>query len=287
MDELLSLDEAGKYGAEVQEKLWRLLRRQAKSYTLGDSGSLPQEVAEELFKSVLYTLKSFLADRGEDLRALAVQDENAVFDQAVKRLEEEIQATKALYRMVARNVPRLEHRALEDTLKNIGVGLERYDYRNMAHEVPCEIDYQICQPVPDKRLGVSLLGVSWVREYLRRLAIEGAFLSRLDGDECKRFLKGRFPDYRELLINMFEQVMPRALGRVMTGEDLDAPRLTGCTLSRLPRDRTRQGLRIDACALCEKLDLPLEFYLYVGDCADALWPRYAVAVKEGTLGNIF
>lgn len=282
MDELLSLDESGKYGVEVQQKLWRLLARQAKSYTLGDSGSLPREVAEELFKSVLYTLQGYLDERGEDLRALAVQDENAVFDQAVQRLEGEIQATKRLYRTVAHGAPRLEHRALEDTLNNIGIGLERYDYRHFAHEIPCEIDYQLCLPVSD-----SLLGVSWVKEYLRRLGIEGAFLSRFDGGACRRFLTQRFPEYRELLINLFEQIMPRALGRMLTGEGTDAPRLTGCALSLLPADAARDTLRQKARALCHGLGLPSAFDAYVEDCADALWPRYAAAAEEGTLGNIF
>lgn len=282
MNELLSLNaETEQYGTKVQDKLWRLLTRQVKSYTLGDSGSLPEEVAAELFTSVLYTLKRFFSARGEDLRALALQDEDEVFDAARQSLEADLQAVKGLYRTVAAGIPRLGSRALEDTLQNIGVGLERYDYRLFAHEVPCEIDYQLCRPVPD-----DFQGIDWVREYLGRLGMEGAALSRFDGGECRRFLEGRFPGYRELLINLFEEVAARALGRVLTEEGLALPHLERCALSLLPGDLTREGFRQGADRLFSLLRLPGEFAAYWAECLDSLWPRYAAARDNGTLGNV-
>lgn len=282
MAEMDALARLGEAGEAVQQKLWRLLSRQARDYTLGDSSSLPAEVAEELFRSILYTLRRDLTARGETLLLLEVQDEGELYARAVKRLERDIAQTKALYEAVNSYTPVLEHIALRDTLRNLGIGLARYDYHHFAHVPPGEIDYQLCLPVPDE-----LLGIDYVREYLHRLMRESMALSRFDRGECIRFMQRRFPDYRELLINLFEPVMTCGLGRVLTGEPLLAPHIAFCDIARLPPRLTQKELQPAALALCDGLKLPEECKGYMIDCALALLPRYGVAAANGALSNLF
>lgn len=279
MNELF--DAGAEYGDTVRRKLWALLKRQARDYTMGDSGSLPAEVAEELFRSILYTLRLYLNATGETLQALALLDENELFDKAVAHLEGEIERCKALYAAVLRATPEIPHRALADTLQNIGIGLKRYPYRHFAHVPPGEIDYQLCLPVPE-----DWQGVTYIQEYLRRLMAESLFLRRFDARECARLLAGRFPDYTELLINLYEPVMARVLGRALTQESIEPLNLRRAELSRMPQRFTQGKLQAAARVLCDGMRLTEECRAYVTESALTLLPRLCVASENGTLENI-
>ena len=43
-------------------KLWELLGKVTERYTMGDSGSVPEEVVEELLRSICFLLKRELGD---------------------------------------------------------------------------------------------------------------------------------------------------------------------------------------------------------------------------------
>lgn len=266
----------------ARQKLWALFCRQAKDYTLSDSDSLPAEVAQELFASILYTLRLFLNSRGEGLQTLALRDENAVFNEAVAYLEQEIEAAKALYAAVLRLTPMLGHQALRDTLGNIGIGLKRYDYRHFAHEPPCEIDYQLCLPVPD-----DVRGIGYVQAYLRRLMAESLLIRQFDEAACVSLLESRYPDYRGLLVNLYEPIMCRALGRVLAGQSLNPPALEAADLALLPSAPTETALREAGESLCQRLGLPPDCRPYLVNTAAELLPRYRAAQASGNLGNIF
>lgn len=110
--------------------------------------------------------------------------------------------------------PQIENRSLTDTLAGIGAFWRRYDRRFFAHEVPGDIDYQLCLPAPERLLGVDYL-ISW----LSRLLAESRFLNCFDRRAVVRVLEGSCPDYRGLHINLFEPVAVNALGRTLLGLD--------------------------------------------------------------------
>lgn len=267
---------------ELQQKLWALLANQAKRYTMGDSSSLPVEIMEELFRSILYTLRLYLEERGAGIGALAGADESQVFARAQERLAREIERGKRLYQAVLQSSETYGHRALEDTLQNIGIGLERYDWRFLAHVPPGEIDYQLFLPVPEETLGIS-----YTEEYLWRLAAENAVLSRFDREECVRLFRSRFPDYDQLLVNLYEPVFCRALGRVLGNRPLCPPKLPACEADSLPLASDRERLLLAGRELCVRLNAPPSCRDYVEKCAAELWPRYRVASANHTLSNLF
>jgi hypothetical protein len=78
--------------------------------------------------------------------------------------------------------------------------------------VPCDIDYQLCRPVPE-----DLLGVEYVNEYLRRVVLENDFLRRFPKEPVIKLLENYCPDYRGLLINLYEPVATNALGSRSSG----------------------------------------------------------------------
>ena len=114
--------------AQLEAQLLSLLAWQARLFTAGDSTSLPEETARSLLESVEYGKRLWLA--------------------ACERL------------------PPVENRSMQDTLRGIGTFFRRYDVRFFAHEIPCDIDYQLAIPVEPEQKGVD-----YVNRYLERLTL--------------------------------------------------------------------------------------------------------------------
>lgn len=125
----------------------------------------------------------------------------AQFDRGVERIRHKAEQTRALWSQVRAAIPRPTSRSMLDTLKSIGRSFDLYDPVLSAHVVPCDIDYQLALPVPD-----SLLGIDYVHEYLRRLSIENSLLVRIESETLTSLLDSWMPDWRDLVINLYEPV---------------------------------------------------------------------------------
>ncbi|MDD3410986.1 MAG: DUF6179 domain-containing protein [Eubacteriales bacterium] len=264
--------------AAAQRGLWRLLEKQAAAYTQGDSASLPVETAQALMESIIYMLRVYLRTEALPDRALADPGAEALFAPAQKRLEQLRAQALRLYEEARMGALGLDNQSYRDTLKGIGTFFRLYDWRTMAHETPGDIDYQLCLPVPEAETGVCFL-----LEYLRRLLIENDFLARFDPALERRLLNRSCPDYRGLLVNLYEPIACNALGLALLG----AP----CrTLNVSPQDRARMST-IDAAALqraaagaSDQLGLSDPAARYLAETARALAPR--VREAEG-LSHLF
>lgn len=272
-----------------QAKLWRLLAQQTARYTIGDSTSVPAETAQELLDSLCFTLRVDEADTGR-IRLLVQEDLDQAYQQGVRLLEVKVQQARALWQAVCENLPEIPNTALRDTLRSIGTFWQRYDFRYFAHRIPCDIDYPLCCPVPEE-----LQGVDYVGEYLRRLWLESCFLHRFAPPRVVRLLNRYCPDYRGLLINLFEPVAVNALGLMLLDADprgLDITEQDRARLSALLEPLPRSGaekLLLDASArLCTvwPLDGNGERQ-YLARLAGSLYPRIAVALDAGTLDGVF
>ena len=58
----------------------------------------------------------------------------------------------------------------------------------------------------------TLRGVDYVNDWLRRLCLEQNFLDRFDPALVRAVLDRSCPDYRGLLINLYEPIAVNALG---------------------------------------------------------------------------
>lgn len=282
------LDERGE--AALQAGLYRLLEKRVRYMTMGDSTSVRAETAEELLKSIIYALELYARESGLPRSALLARDICDVYDDAIDVLEREKARAKALYERALAYVPPVGNRSYNDTLKGLGLFFRRYDPRVMAHDIPCDIDYQLCIPVDER-----LQGVSYVLEYLQRLLYEQAFLARLDGERVKRLLYKYCPDPAEQLINLCEPAIVNAIGASMAGlsvSRLEVPASAGARLAKTiaNTDAATVGAKAeraseavcDALALCEACCRD-----YVEYVARALCPRLTAAAQNGDLSRVF
>lgn len=209
----------------MREKLWSLLSWQVTRYTMGESSSVRFELAQELLHSICYSLGISEDHPDERWKHFLHRDCIAEYQKAIKNLEAKTKFGRRLWQTVCTNLPPIENISLLDTLKNLSIFWEKYDCIFFAHEIPCDIDYQLAIPVPDE-----LQGIDFIIAYLKNLLCENQFLSEYPAEIIIPILKQYCPDYQELLVNLFEPAVNQALGcsillksdnhLVITAEDL-------------------------------------------------------------------
>lgn len=79
----------------------------------------------------------------------------------------------------------------------------RYDVYFAAHEVPCDIDYQLSSPVDP-----SLAGLDYIEAYLAQLLVETRWIAQFDVDSCISVLERICPDYRGLHVSLYDLLVP-------------------------------------------------------------------------------
>jgi len=268
----------------AQEALWRLLRWQARLYA-PESSSLPAETAAALAESIRLTLG---VDR--DPRILLCADLEQRLRMGQRRLSQKVELSKQLWRTACLTMPEIENRSLTDTLRSIGGFWNRYDVHFFAQEVPCDMDYQLSQPVSE-----ALQGVDYINEWLRRLCLEQEFLRRFDQPSARAVVARSCPDYRRLLINLFEPVAVNALGLALLGED---PRILSVSPSLrrklelqfapLTEAESNAALSAGAESLCAWLGIQnQQATRYLNGLALGLRPRLRAALDAGTLEYVF
>ena len=190
---------------ELQAKLVALLARQVRNYTQGESDSVPVETAQALLDSICFTLGLDLEDPGERGKELLARDLAKELTSRRERLRGEMVRGNILWVSLCRALPPVKNRAMQDTLRSIGGFWRRYDLWYRAQEIPCDIDYQLALPVPER-----MQGVRYVKEYLHRLSIENHFLRRYTWADLVAVLERYHPWYQEEVCNLF---LPVEIGR--------------------------------------------------------------------------
>lgn len=276
--------------AALQEKLWKLLSRRALLHTMGESTSLPEETAEELLRGVLYLIAAYQKEKGISLRALADMDLEQVCDDALPVIRRQVLRCKRLYKTARLKMPPVDNRSLSDTVTGIGQFFRQYDCRMFAHQIPCDIDYQLCCPLPD-----GLLGADYLSQYLQRLLTESRFLRLFEKERLHRLLSAALPDYRGLHINLFEPVLAAALALTLSGGDCFCLTLTNAQqemlyrrLNLAGRAQTECMIENAAATLCDTLTIRSpQAQAYIQLCAEALCPRIEAALPSGSLDGVF
>lgn len=272
-----------------QDRFMRLLERRTAIYTMGDSSSVPNHVAVDLVRSICFVL-GIDSDEPTLPQELLSVDLEIEFGRRLVEIEHKVELTGKLWQEACVSTPMIPNIALQDTLSSIGDFPKRYDYRSMAHEIPCSIDYPLCHPVSE-----SLAGVDYVNEYLRRLIVEGDFLRRFELQSCVRVLASSCLDYDGLLINLYEPVAANAIGLGLVGEgphrlevsDADRAEIVR-RLSALGHAARGRVLREAAIGVCDSLGICAEpareyFAHYVED----LLPRIEIGLARQELRGVF
>ena len=274
----------------IQTKLWQLLARRTELYTMGDSSSVRIETAQELLQSISFCLELFLRQSRNTKKFLVSADLEEVFGQGQTVCEEKIELGKLLYNKACLTAPGIENISYRDTLTEIGGFFKHYDYRFFAHRIPCDIDYQLCNPVKE-----SMLGIEYINDYLGRIIVENDFVRRFEKNRVESLLECCCPDYRGLLINLYAPVAANAVGLALLHENVGALEVTASGDTRLVKlfdglsaTPAKKALSEAALRVCAELNIKdASTVRYLRKTAEELFPRIEAALPHGTLGGIF
>lgn len=187
------------------ENLTRLMEHVVNLYCAGGASSVSLFEIRELVMSVSYVLGIADAAPEEAAAVLDVEDPVSLWHDGLAELHDRTEEILALWREAVETMPPINNVALRDTLASLGKLRSRYDALFAAHEVPCDIDYQLSKPVD-----ADLLGLDYLAAWLEQLLIEARWIARFDTESCICVLERICPDYRGLHVNLYDLLLPYA-----------------------------------------------------------------------------
>lgn len=178
-----------------------LHRKLIRLYANG-SGSVTHAEAAQLLESLSFVLELGADEPDADAAAIAELGESNP-DELFRRKQIKIatRVDKALetWRLVCKTMPPLRNVSLRDTLASIGDIKSHYDTYFAAHEVPCDIQYQLSVPADE-----SLRGIDYVQAWLNQLLRETQYIAQFTPESCAKVLEQSCPDYKGLHVNLFD-----------------------------------------------------------------------------------
>lgn len=274
----------------IQDRFWILLGKLTERFTMGDSSSVPIETAQELLKSICFTIGMYLKASNDSILLLNSEEMETLLESGRVKIETEIETGKALLLKAKTNALPIENISYNDTLKGIGVFFKKYDYRFFAHQIPCDIDYQLCHAVSEE-----LQGIEYINEYLLRLFIENEFCKRVDLKKIKSLLRSYCTDYKGLLINLYEPIVTNAVGLALLNKDITLLNITDSDISRLlclfhkwSKDEAVEALRQASEKICHDLQITdVREKEYLKATAINLYARIEAVLPTNQLNHIF
>ena len=200
MNDLLSIAEAAADEQAIRG-FTKLMNHICALYTCGESSSVSEFEGLELAESALYVLGLTDETMQQTLGLLASDDIVSIWTQKRSELESRIPVVMVLWQRVIAIMPPIRNIALRDTLASIGRVPQTYDTFFAAHEVPASIDYPLSKPLSEQ-----LKGLDYVEAWLVQLLEEARFLAHFDVGEMTAYLEAWCPDYRGLLINLYDPI---------------------------------------------------------------------------------
>ena len=274
----------------IEVKIWNFLGNYINRYTMGDSTSIPIEIAEELLNSICFSLDLELRSINNANEILIEKDIEHLLKASWRKIESLIDYGKKLLEEVKNSSPNIENISYNDTVDEIEASFNKYDYRFFAHKINCSIDYQLASPISEK-----LQGIEYINEYLKVLLIENQFCVSFNKDNIIYILKSYCQDYKGLLINIFEPVLTNAIGLEILGDNvlmLGISELQRKELLNLFRNLSKaeglEKLRNSARTLCDIIGInDNEKIQYIQNAAANLYPRIEMALSTGNIDNVF
>ena len=274
----------------MQIKLWTLLGRVTERYTMGDSSSVPVEIAEELLKSITFLLNKEMKNPKSKINLFECESLEGAWKNSWITIEKDITTGKNLLEEVMKTSTGIENISYEDTVAEIEKGIKVYDYRFFAHEIPCSIDYQLSNAVSE-----DLQGIDFINEYLTRLLFENKFCNNFEKEKIIEVLKSYCRDYKGLLINIFEPVLTNVIGLELIGADIFKLEMKSYereillyTFKKMTIEEIEEEFIKAANSVCNKLKIVNDYEInYVKMTALSLLSRIEEGIKNNNLENIF
>lgn len=277
----------------VQRQALTLLAARTNRYTGGESSSVKVETAQGILQSIFYTvglaLKSY-PDPQDGVEALLNEGMTPLYSRGRESIEHMLVDTRKLLEEVQKGAITSDNYAYCETIQNgIGSFFSDYDPDFGAQETAASIDYPLCCDMAD------IAGIEYIEKYLNGLLLENKFCRYFDPSEIEGVLKGYDPGYRDLLVNIFERVLARALGCSMLNRDAGSLSLEMQDIALLQKKlescppKKGEGLLIQAAKeLMEQLSITdSSLRDYILSALPSIWVRIKNAMTNNTLAAVF
>ena len=225
----------------IQMECLELLAEKTRKFTSGAS-SVRVEDAESIMKSNLYTISLFLKSvpgNHDAIEAIKTTPVSELYAMGQKRLKIVCASTMYLYRCVLRNMVGVDYyyyfSTLTKTMEQFFASYTDYYMLYNAHELPGDatwptqqlnekeqevlptiFSYPLCNPGQTVE---KLAGIEYVRGYLQVIYYENEFCKRFTDEAILDVLLSYNTDYNEIVFNIFEKVIIKAMGCAIVGAD--------------------------------------------------------------------
>ncbi|MEL7648943.1 MAG: DUF6179 domain-containing protein [Sedimentibacter sp.] len=213
---------------KVRFSLLDLLALKCRKYNGIDSSSLRMEVAEDIMKSIVFTLGIWLKNIREPDDALLSLAETGIhkgFDIGFKKLENMVKSTRMFYSIVLNNNISTENYMYNVTINGGIQGFFKlYNSEYTAHKIHITADYPVCF-YPD-----GYQGIEFIRLYLQNIHYENQFIWMFDETAIRQcfalYAINNNESVRDIYMNLYEAVLSASLACAAAGDDISGLKLT-------------------------------------------------------------
>ncbi|OPX84120.1 MAG: hypothetical protein A4E53_03895 [Pelotomaculum sp. PtaB.Bin104] len=277
----------------LQMQCIKLLADKTELYNKGESSSVRIEVAQTLMLSNFYTIGLYLKslpDTSSALDNLRKEPISKLYRQGRRIINTKLNVARHLYQLVCQTKIKSPNYTYNATIEEgIKIFFKQYNADYEAHETPASIDYQLMNPV------TGLAGVEYMIRYLQNLYEENLFCSKFDAAIIHEVMCGYDEAYKNLLVNIFEQVLQNALGCTLLGKDLLSLNLVLSDIQKLKmtlKAETKESifsiLQRAADNIIESLSISnISLMKYIYASLPEFASRIHFAINNDTLQTIF
>ncbi len=254
------------------------------------SSSLPVQTAQELYMSVCFLVNMYMKKSDITYSSLLNMNAKSLLENAWVEIESQLGICRQMFVQIKSASPQIENISYKDTIKEIDKFFKFYNHKFFAHQIPCSIDYQLAHAVDNK-----LQGIEYICEYLNRLKIENTFLNNFNNSSIQALLRSVSPEYKYLLINIFEPAAINAIALALLNADVFKLNVTYTERDLLLfyfKKWTKQETETNLIKSAQKLFILLNiedvsFKKYLEKTASNIYPRIQAALSTNSLENIF
>ncbi len=270
-----------------------LLAKQTERYTEGKSSSVRVETAQSILQSLLYTVGLYLKnlpDASQALTALKETPLEALFEQGKAIIAKDVRSAKRLLGTVKASCTTKDNIAYNNTVqRGIDIFFALYDSAFAAHETPGSIDYPLSN---DK---MDLTGIEYMNHYIKTLYLENQFCRKFKPYDINCVLRGYDSNCKDLLINIFEQVLTNALGCELRHKNITKLKMEQADrtvlqqeLENFPLEKLCTVLQEASVRLYKKLDISGDMLReHITQAIRSFAPKLKSALENHQLDSVF
>lgn len=206
----------------IRNELIAVLADKCRKYTSNEISSVRTELADELMKSITFTIGIYLKSFEDNEKAI-----NELINIGVKkclecgenRLKRMVKSSRMFYEQLKNSAVNIDNEIYNSTLfGGLGGFFKLYDTEFFAHEINITADYRtMIYPI-------GYHGIEFIRRYMEYIYIENKICKRFDERKIKRLLAYYAVDYestvRDMELNICSVVLANATACYIAGEDI-------------------------------------------------------------------